>query len=592
MSLQNCFRLLALGCVSMGAMAAHAHAADAADQNRPADAATSPAGLGEIVVTATRRAEALSKVPLSIVATDQKALDMQGVRSAGDIMRLTPSITFGSSALFYGTGQSNIAIRGVLSTSGIPTTGIYIDDTPIQTRTGISPSLTNPYPQIFDLDRVEVLRGPQGTLFGTGSMGGAIRFITPAPVMSGSKLYARSELATTEKGAESYEAGVAGGAALIEGKLGFRASVWHRHDGGFVDRLDRYTKQVVKKDINSGNSYAARLAFGWTPTENITITPSIFFQREKLDDGAIFEPATTDRANVDYRTSYYVKPQYHTDRFVLPALKAEVDLGPVSLISNTSYFSRKTVTKSDDVALNIAIWAGYNGPFPPPDLPLVQSGTNNATSQKGITQEVRFQSSDTSGRFNWVVGAFYSRFVTRDSFDAENLGLLVLGGQQLAQRPRHGHDVQQRHAGLELGVQHDRAVDITDGAIGCAFEYLHHAGEMQHHPHDQGAGGCSHTGPAVKAVAQHNSRDAGHGNNDFLEVHGAIFAGRQPRPLRTTRSAARPGLSSWGAPLNQRNRGVRPLVGADQATAGQRAVTHRRHDSFPARLAAENLAGQ
>lgn len=414
------FRLLMLGCVSVGALNVQAHAADQSSQS---DSRTR-ADIGEIVVTATRREESLSKVPLSIVATDQKSLDVQGVRSADDIMRLTPSITFGSSALFYGTGQSNIAIRGILSTSGIPTTGIYIDDTPIQTRTGISPSLTNAYPQIFDLDRVEVLRGPQGTLFGTGSMGGAIRFITPEPVMSGTKIYGRSELSTTQKGGTSYEAGIAGGTALIEGKLGFRASVSYRHDGGFVDRLDRYTKEVVERDINSGDSYVARVALGWKPAENVTITPSLFFQRAKLDDGAIFEPETTDLANVDYRTSYYVKPQYHTDRFILPALKAEIDLGAATLISNTSYFTRKTVTKSDDVALNIAIWSGYNGHFPPPDLPLVQSGTHNATSQKGITQELRLQSADADTGLSWVVGGFYSRFVTRDSFDAENLGLL------------------------------------------------------------------------------------------------------------------------------------------------------------------------
>ena len=415
-------KLFVLGCVSASALSTHAYAADTAEQERRSQSATQYSG--DIVVTATRRDESQSRVPLSIVATDQVMLDKQGVRTADDIMRLTPSITFGSSALFYGTGQSNIAIRGILSTSGIPTTGIYIDDTPIQTRTGISPSLTNAYPQVFDLERVEVLRGPQGTLFGTGSMGGSIRFITPPPVIEGSKIYARTELSSTEKGGISYEGGVAGGAAIIEDKLGFRASAWYRHDGGFVDRLDRYTKEVVEKDINSGDSYAARLALGWQPTENLFITPSLFFQKVTLDDGALFEPKQSDPANVDYRTSYYVKPQSHMDRFYLPALKVELDLGDVSLISNTSYFTRKTTTESDDVALNIAIWSGYNGPFPPPDLPLVQSGTHNATSQNGLTQELRLQSTDSDAPLHWVVGAFYSRFLTRDAFDAQNLGLL------------------------------------------------------------------------------------------------------------------------------------------------------------------------
>src|SRR5438552_14317217 len=166
--------------------------------------------LQEITVTATRQKQSLSKVPLSIVATNQEDLDKQGVRSAEDLARITPSVTFGQGGQYYGTGQTQIAIRGVTSTSGVPTTGVYIDDTPIQSRTGVSPSLTNAYPKIFDLDRVEVLRGPQGTLFGTGSMGGAVRFITPDPVYwSTPALNARTEVSTTEHGARSDEIGCA-----------------------------------------------------------------------------------------------------------------------------------------------------------------------------------------------------------------------------------------------------------------------------------------------------------------------------------------------------------------------------------------------
>jgi hypothetical protein len=120
---------------------------------------------------------------------------------------------------------------------------------------------------------------------------------------------------------------------------------------------------------------------------------------------------------------------------------------------------------------------------------------------------------------------------------AEDFGLLVLGRFQLAQRARHGHHVQQRHAGLELGVEHDGAVDIADRPVGRAFQDLHHAGEMQQHPHHEAGGHSGHAGPAVKAVSQHDDRNAGHGNKDFLEVHGAILAGRQKGPLRAGRVA-------------------------------------------------------
>ena len=125
----------------------------------------------EIVVTATRREERLQDVPISVSAFSQEKLDSQGLRSIDDLTRLTPGIAFsrngmGSSAN-YNDENSDIAIRGVDSQSGPATTGLYLDDAPIQTRT-IALNNPNPFPALFDLERVEVLKGPQGTLFGAG----------------------------------------------------------------------------------------------------------------------------------------------------------------------------------------------------------------------------------------------------------------------------------------------------------------------------------------------------------------------------------------------------------------------------------------
>lgn len=385
--------------------------------------------LEEIVVTATRQEQSLSKVPLSIVATNQEALDKLGVRAVDDLARLTPSITFGQGGQYYGTGQTQISIRGVASSSGVPTTGVYIDDTPIQSRTGVSPSLSNAYPKIFDLDRVEVLRGPQGTLFGTGSMGGAVRFITPDPVYGTSALYARSELSTTKNGATSYEMGVAGGAPIVEDVVGFRASFWHQKEGGYIDRLDRVTKQVIQPDINSETSSVGRVALGWKATDDLTITPSIFFQQVNIADTSLLEIATSDVNRNDFRNSLYAIPMPHKDRFWLPAVKVEAKFGEVSLISNTSYFTRNTSTVSDDTSLNVALWTGFAGTaYTGSDIPLEfvnnRANTQNWTSQKGWTQEIRLQSNDSTQRLNWVAGLFYSNGTTNDAFNAENLDLL------------------------------------------------------------------------------------------------------------------------------------------------------------------------
>ena len=153
-------------------------ATQAQAQTAPAESTTATeighGSLQEVVVTATRREESLSKVPISVTALTQETMDEKGMKDFQDIVRFTPGVNIDNS------GTNAISIRGISSSGGAGTTGIYIDDTPIQMRSvGFSPDDT--LPKTFDLQRVEVLRGPQGTLFGAGAEGGAVRYIlTPA----------------------------------------------------------------------------------------------------------------------------------------------------------------------------------------------------------------------------------------------------------------------------------------------------------------------------------------------------------------------------------------------------------------------------
>src|SRR5262249_38310329 len=153
-------------------------------------------------------------------------MDTQGVRAIDDIARLTPGITFHRTDA-RNTAMSSISIRGIASSAGAATTGIYIDDPRGHAR-ALGPRATalNAFPQVFDLDRIEVLRGPQGTLFGAGSEGGTVRFITPQPGLAHSSGYMRTELGYTQGGDPSFEAGAAYGAPIIDDKLGFRVSAW------------------------------------------------------------------------------------------------------------------------------------------------------------------------------------------------------------------------------------------------------------------------------------------------------------------------------------------------------------------------------
>src|SRR5215475_7080245 len=187
--------------------------------------------LQEVVVTATRHEEPLSKVPISVTAMTQDEMDQMGIKDFQDMVRFTPGVSIDTA------GTNSISIRGISSSAGADTTGIYIDDTPIQMRSvGFNPDDT--LPKAFDLDRVEVLRGPQGTLFGAGSEGGTVRYILVQPSLTTSSTYLRAEGSYTDGGQPSYEAGIAHGGPIVDGTLGYRVSAWYRQDGGWIDRVD------------------------------------------------------------------------------------------------------------------------------------------------------------------------------------------------------------------------------------------------------------------------------------------------------------------------------------------------------------------
>jgi iron complex outermembrane receptor protein len=410
----------------------------------------------EIVVTATRHEAALSKVPVSVSAFTQESMDERGIKDFVDVARFTPGVTIDATA----TGTNTISIRGLSSSGGSSTTGIYIDDTPIQIHS-IGFNADETLPKIFDLERVEVLRGPQGTLFGAGSEGGTVRYILTQPSLTKSSTYARSEVAFTEGGAPSYEVGVAGGTPLIDGTLGARASIWYRRDGGWIDRIDPFTLDKLEHNSNYVDTYAARLAAKWAVTPDVTLTPSLLYQHLYRHDISVFWPIDTG-ANGRVVTS---DPSSHRflnadptsrpepDHYFLPVLKAEADLGSMSLISNTAYYTRSDVSGYDGTLYNLGYYMtlGSRGTNPdgsqcmapatttptqrpcgsnqitglafadPTLYPLVDQfglhlppGVQNyrapatvVNEQKTFSEEIRLQSNDPNARLTWTSGIFY-----------------------------------------------------------------------------------------------------------------------------------------------------------------------------------------
>jgi iron complex outermembrane recepter protein len=405
-------------------------AAEAAAASAPSPAATD---VGEIVVTATRQSQALSKVAESVSAFTAAKMDVQGIKSFADLAKFTPGVSFDPDS-------HDISIRGINSTAGSGTTGIYIDDTPIQVR-NLGFNSNNTLPAVFDLERVEVLRGPQGTLFGAGSEGGTIRYITPQPSLTHYSGFAHAEGAWTQDGAASGEVGVAVGGPIVEDKLGFRASAWIRRDGGYIDRVDYQTGAVTDANANRVDTYVLRAALAWAPTSNLTITPGIDYQKRDQHNYDNYWVAISDPATGDLRNGTPDR-MADSDRFYLPTLKVEYDLPSVKFISNTAYYNRHELVNGYSATIyDLSFFQTYLDPsannaqfgFPSdpqgnpctnncskfyplltptgpnlPGLPNYIAHANITNTQSNFTQEFRVQSANPDARLNWVAGFFYA----------------------------------------------------------------------------------------------------------------------------------------------------------------------------------------
>lgn len=395
---------LILGSASMIALCAPAAAQSAASSvegatsDETSDGSGRVQGVPEIVVTAQRRGESIQKVPISISAYTQQTLDRQGVRDIQDVVRLTPGLDFTRGGP---QNLANIAIRGIRSNGGASTTGIYIDDVPIQARR-VGYAGGSPFPQTFDLERVEVLRGPQGTLFGAGSQGGTIRFITPSPSLTDFSAYGRAEVSTTRFGNEGYEAGAAVGGPLVKDKIGFRASAWYRKQAGWIDRANPRTGAIVDEDSNQGNTFVGRAAVTFAPVDAVKLTASLFYQREHADDANTYWDILSNPGQGKFVNGNEIAAPT-TDKFMIPSLTASVELSDdVSLISVSSYLSRDQSIIADYTQLQRAII--FRNPIPPAGAASPSVFTN---TQRSFTQEVRLQSTAPGQRLRWVIGGFY-----------------------------------------------------------------------------------------------------------------------------------------------------------------------------------------
>jgi iron complex outermembrane receptor protein len=344
------------------------------------------ARLEAIIVTAMHQAELASDVPISLTVWSQDEMRTSGVKGMDEISALTPGLSYDWRSNLGAGVYTALDMRGITGTHGV-STGIFIDDTTLPP--GTNDSYQRAFPATFDMERVEVLRGAQGMLLGQGTLGGAVRFITSAPSLSEFSGNATTEVATTEHGAMSYEAGVAAGGPMVDGKLGIRVSGWYRSEGGYVDRVDDLTSGIVEHDVNGITSKSGRIGVAWLPTDSTRITTTLIYDSNRASDPAAI--GLRELAHGIFRKSNSI-PQPREDRFYVASFKVEHGSDKVDILAVSSYVDRRNHSIHD---LNCC------------GAPLFSFAVGG--DQQSFQQELRLTSAESDTKFTWLAGAHFSR---------------------------------------------------------------------------------------------------------------------------------------------------------------------------------------
>ncbi|MEY4055948.1 MAG: hypothetical protein RL519_1283 [Pseudomonadota bacterium] len=363
----------------------------------------------EIVVTATKRNETIQNVPFSIAAVTAADIQKTGATNIEDIARNVAGLTVQN----LGPGQSQVSVRGVSAGQIVrdqpgvkEQVGVYLDESVI------SLSLFTPDFDLFDLNRVETLRGPQGTLFGSGSVGGTVRYITNQPKLGVTEGTVEAGINTFEGGSLGYGAKGAANVPLGE-KAALRLVAYGEKFGGFIDAIG----PAGGKDVNDGRRYGGRASLLLQPADGIKITPRVIYQDVQANGfnraeryNLYYNPLININQVMPDNTQYLLLREQFRDKTTLADLNISVDLGDtVQVTSVTSYINRDILVSRDASALTGSVYVSFAGAAAAAAggarLP---SNLLDTTKLKQWTQELRLASTG-NGPLQWVLGGFYSK---------------------------------------------------------------------------------------------------------------------------------------------------------------------------------------
>ncbi|MGF7151588.1 outer membrane receptor protein involved in Fe transport [Sphingomonas zeicaulis] len=458
------FRLAAGASLLMLATAAHAEAApDAAPEPAP-DAA---AGADDaIVVTALKREVRLQDAPASITAIGDATLRAANIDALNDLTRAVPSLTITD----QGPGQRRITLRGIRS-AGDAQVGIYYDDTPVAGPPGTTsdPGGSQSDFKLFDAERIEVLRGPQGTLYGAGSVGGTIRIVNRKPTFD---FEGKADLigTTTKDGGEGYQINVALNVPIVNDVLAARAVYFRRDVDGWVDNPG-----LGLKGINSEKTDGGRLLVRFIPTDWLTIDGAVHLQ---YTEGG----ASTWSPGAGKYNAVNLSQVPYEDKQRIYSLTGNADLGFASLVFNAAYQDRDTLVTRDPSYL----FRSFKGSAAncrtrfsaavcatPAGITAFNAYVDSLTpviyyqpqSVKSWTSEARLQSSGT-GPLQWAIGLFYedrdAEVLSEARRTAAGDGSQIDGAAPLLQRNVVDHLVQKAVFG-EATYELVEGLKITGG---------------------------------------------------------------------------------------------------------------------------------
>ena len=363
------------------------------------EASTDGSELVDIVVTARKTTERLQDTPMSIAVITADTIEKTSATILADLGRETPGLTIVSAA----PGQNQIILRGL---SGNNTVGFYLDETPLSIGIGnaVQPANFDMDPALFDLDRIEVLRGPQGSLYGASSFGGTVRYITNQPNLGEEHVTAKVTASGTEDGGFNEEVDGLINQPIIPGNLAVRAMVFDRNNSGYIDQYptdpNNYLAVLpgtVDKNINTEQTFGGRIAIEAKPIDDFSATLAAYYQH--MDLGAPFTFDAPPGSFSDPIQSRLVR-EASTDQVQLYTLTLHGDVQPVQFTSSTSYMDRYVFNAEDD-SKDLYYFFPQGAVYP--STLYAEAGNHN------FVEEAR--ASGGAGPIHGVVGLFYAHAV-------------------------------------------------------------------------------------------------------------------------------------------------------------------------------------